>query len=72
MGDYGEINTKNGLWGKWNITLLDRSVADEKNGTDKSKWGTKMSATLWGESARKPAFDEGDLIGFWNVGVSEF
>ena len=72
MGDYGEINTKNGVRGKRNVTLLDWSVADEKSGTDKSKWGTKMSATLWGESAWKPAFEEGDLIGFRNVAVSEY
>ena len=30
MGDYGEINTKNGLRGKRNVVLLDRSVNDEK------------------------------------------
>lgn len=73
MGDFSEINTKNGVWGKRQIELLDRSMADEKFiEKDKSKWGTKMNATLWGEIAKKPTFDEGDLIGIRNVGISEF
>ena len=73
MGDYSEINTNNGVWGKRAIVLLDWSMADEKIvEKDKTKWGTKMNATLWGEIAKKPTFDEGDLIGIRNVGISEF
>jgi len=48
-------------------------MADEKIvEKDKTKWGTKMNATLWGEIAKKPTFDEGDLVGIRNVGISEF
>lgn len=63
MSDYSEINTRSGLRGKRNITLLDRSITDEKKGTDKSNWGTKMDAVLWGEVAKNPKFDVGDLVG---------
>ena len=57
MGDFGEISTKNGVWGKRNVVLLDRSVNDEKaDQKDASKWGTKMNATIWGDKAKKPDF----------------
>jgi len=75
ISDCTEISTKKGsLLEKRNITILDWSVPSDPDAVNPPPklWGAWVNATMWGEIAKNPRFDVGDIVCFKSVQFTEF